>query len=90
MTGKDHIEIARRLIEAGKVEEAQTEVLISMADSLDDLNDRVHQLEDTLIYQLSTLAERVEKCLMMPNRETHRAELLEAAEQDREAPHDVV
>lgn len=65
MTGKDHIETARALIEAGKVEEAQTEVLMSMAASLDDLNDRVTQLEETLIYQLSNLAERVEKCLVL-------------------------
>lgn len=65
MTGKDHINIARALIEAGKVDQAQVEVLISMADSLDDLNDRVHQLEDTVIFQLSNLAERVEKCLVL-------------------------
>lgn len=65
MTGKDHIETARALIEAGKLEEAQTEVLMSMAASLDDLNHRVTQLEETLIYQLSNLAERVEKCLVL-------------------------
>lgn len=83
MTGNQHIAVARSLIEDGKHQEAQTEVLLSMADGIEDLNHRVNQLEETVIFQLSSLAERVEKCLMMPNKEAHRAELLEAAEQDQ-------
>ncbi|MEH0841630.1 hypothetical protein V6U81_04430 [Micromonospora sp. CPCC 205711] len=83
MTGNQHITVARTLIESGRHQEAQTEVLLSMADGIEDLNGRVIQLEETVIFQLSSLAERVEKCLMMPNREAHRAELLEAAEQDQ-------